>query len=189
MQQYFKSFAIVLDEGKKEEHVSCFKRLYRSVFGSKKKPTTIAMENIKKMFKTIKTESTVGDRFFVKDNSFEFELLRRTKCRNKFCANTTEYNLMRDFERLVELLTSFVEEPKCKCKPAYEVEVTIELPRPKKLRKVTTYDKITILERWVKIGYEMYRRQFDVFSGDEYIVVDGDVYYIKCNRHGQEYLA
>jgi hypothetical protein len=181
MQQYLKSFDLIFDVEEKEERVSWFKKLFKSC-SRKKRPTTIARENIIKMFKVVKTgESTRG--FRIQNPSLEYELLQA----QRQCESIQAYNLMSDFERLVDLLTSFVEEPERK--PCYEVEVTIEVPRPKKLRKVTTYDKITILERWVKIGYKMYRRQFDCFTGEEYIIVDGDVYDIKCDRYGREYLA
>ena len=104
--------------------------------------------------------------------------------------NTNKYFLMRDFDKLVKLLNEYLgDKPKVKKSKEYEIEITIERPKVKKLRKVTSYDKVTILERWVKIGYEMYRRQLDSFTGVEFIVVDDDVYLIKRDRYGREYLA
>jgi hypothetical protein len=180
MQKIFESFDIIFGIEERKERKSCFQRLFQSIT-RKKRPSTTAMENIRKMYKgLLADDSTRG--FRVHNRLFDYELLHE-KCRRE---SKKEYNLMSDFERLVKLLTSFVEEPE---EPCCEIEVTIEVPRPKKLRKVTTYDKITILERWVKIGFQMYRRQLDVFTGDEYIVVDGDVYNIKRDRYGREYLA
>jgi hypothetical protein len=189
MINFNKSFAIILDVEKEKKSQNYFKKLINAV--SRKldtaahRPGTIASRNILKMYRSVQRDASFGDAIFVKDSSFDFELLKH-RTREAVLANTKQYNLMRDFEELVELLTSVCRKQK---KSDYEIEITIEVPKPKKCRKVTTYDKITILERWVKIGYEMYRRQFDAFSGDEYIVVDGDVYYIKSNRRGQEYLA
>jgi hypothetical protein len=124
------------------------------------------------------------------DLDFKLPLFRSGSFYHKNKASN-KYFLMRDFDKLVKLLSEYCDED-CKCKRVkdnkYEIEITVEVPKPKKLRKVTTYDKVTILERWVKIGYEMYRRQFDWKTGDEYIVVDGDVYLIKCGRDGIEYL-
>ena len=180
MKQYLKSFDLILDIEEQKERVCWFKKLFNR-FTCKKRPSTIAMENIRKMFKEVNTEKRVRG-FRVHNECFEHDLLSElTRERS-----SKEYNLMRNFEELVELLSSFVEERR---KPAYEIEVTIEVPRPKKLRKVTVYDKITILERWVKIGYKMYRRQFDAWTGDEYIIVNGDTYDIKCDHYGKEYLA
>lgn len=189
MTQYFlKSVDLMIDVEKKEEQVSLFKKLINSFASTfktrKKRPTTIAMENIRKMYKTLKSEEvTIGCGFRISGSSFENELLLAQRKRQ---ISNSQLNLMRDFEQLVKLLSSFVEEPK---EEVYEFEVTIEVPKPKKLYKATTYEKITILERWVKIGYKMYRRHFNVWSGESYIVVDGDVYDIKTDRYGREYLA
>jgi hypothetical protein len=202
MQQSFKSFAIVLDEEQPEKNTNCFQRLVNAL-GKKltnHRPGTVASQNILKMYRTVKKEATYGDAFIIRNNSFEFDLVKKAKARRLFWDSLREegsffdvepkakkYNLMRDFETLVELLSSLCCEERSR--PEVEIEVTVEVPRPKKLRKVTTYEKVTILERWVKIGYKLYRRHFDAFTGDEYIVVNGDVYYIKENRCGQEYLA
>lgn len=184
MTQYFKTVDIVLDTPKKEEQVSLFKKLINSFCTRKKRPTTTAMENLRKLYKTIKTEEVYPYSVVQINNVFEhefFNVLNTSKTRSE-----KQLNLMRDFAELVELLSTFVEQPK---EDTYEIEITIERPKPKKLKKVTTYEKITILERWVKIGYKMYRRQFNTWTGESYIVVDGDVYNIKSDRYGREYLA
>ena len=191
-QQYFKHFSIVIDEEKPKKNVSCFQRLISAVNKKFKtvqhRPSTIATQNILKMFRTIKNDAQLGDVIFIKTDEFDFDFIKNSRELHRSIVKENKYNLMNDFDRLVELLTSFVEERKER-KPKYEYEITIEVPKRKKVRKVTTYDKITILERWVKIGYKMYRRQFDAYSGDEYIVVDGDVYEIKQDHYGKEYLA
>jgi hypothetical protein len=185
MTQYFKSFDLILDVKRKEEQISLFKKLINS-FSCKKRPATIAMENIRKMYKTLQSDKvSKGSAFRVINNQFDYELLHALDFRH-FESNN-KFNLMRDFEQLVKLLQSFCDEPRRE--KEYDIEITIEVPKPKKLRKVTTYEKITILERWVKIGYKMYRRHFDSWTGDSYIVVDGDVYNIKCDRYGTEFLA
>ena len=181
MQKLFESFDIIFDVEEKEERKSCLRKLWESIT-CKHRPSTIAMKNIRAMYKSALTDEEC-DGYRINTRSFDYELLQAARRKKE---SKKQYNLMSDFERLVKLLTSYVEEPE---RPEYEIEVTIEVPKPKKLRKVTTYDKITILERWVKIGYQMYRRHFDAYSGDEYIVVDGDVYEIKCDRYGREYLA
>lgn len=185
MTQYFKTLDIVLDVEKKKEQVSLFKKLVNSLCTRKKRPTTTALENIRKMYKTLKHEEVYPhSAISIKNLNFEFEILNALDASRSISAN--KLNLMRDFERLVELLSTFVEEPK---EDTYEIEITFERPKPKKVKKVTTYEKITILERWVKIGYKMYRRQFNPWTGESYIVVDGDVYNIKSDRYGREYLA
>lgn len=183
-EQYFKTIDIILDVEKKEERVSLFKQMMNSLFGKKKKATTVARDNIAKLFKTVKKEEVLPYSILRLNNSFEFELFDALKSYKS--VSSKQLNLMRDFEELVELLSTFVEEPK---EDTYEIEITFERPKPKKLKKVTTYEKITILERWVKIGYKMYRRHFNVWTGESYIVVDGDVYNIKSDRYGREYLA
>lgn len=183
MTQYLKHFAIILDDEKKEKNVSFLKKLINSVsekLGAKKRPTQRAFIKILEQQLSYKDAITIN-------SDFEFGYVPRIKKAIKISSDTNKYFLMKDFDQLVKLLSEFCEEPKRKHE--YEIEVTIERPKPKRLKKVTVYDKITILERWVKIGYKMYRRQFDSFSGDEYIVVDGDVYDIKRDRYGREYLA
>ena len=183
MTQYFKTIDIVLDTIQKEEQVSLFKKLFGGLC-RKKRPSTVAMENIKKLYKTIRTEEIHPYSVVRLNNTFEhefFNVLNTSKTRSE-----KQLNLMRDFTELIELLSTFVEQPK---EDVYEIEISFERPKPKKVKKVTTYEKITILERWVKIGYKMYRRQFNPWTGASYIVVDGDVYDAKSDRYGREYLA
>jgi hypothetical protein len=184
MTNNFKHFAIILDDEKKEKNASLLKRLINSVsekLGVKKRPTQRSFIKMMEQQLSYKDAITINEHL-------ELSYVPRIKKAVKISSDTNKYFLMRDFDKLVELLSEFCEEPK-KREKQYEIEITIERPKTKKIRKVTTYDKITILERWVKIGYKMYRRQFDSFSGDEYIVVDGDVYDIKYDRYGREYLA
>lgn len=184
-EQYFKTIDIVLDTNKKDEQVSLFKKLISSFCTKKKRPGTVAMENIRKMYKFVKSpENNFNKTIRINNLNFEYDILGLLDPRHLQSSNRLK--LMRDFEQLVKLLSSFVEEPK---EDTYEIEIVIETPKPKKLKKVTTYEKITILERWVKIGYKMYRRNFNVWTGESYIVVDGDVYDIKSDRYGREYLA
>jgi len=185
--QYLKQFAIIMDSGEKKVNRNFFQKLIDSVSdklcGKKRPDVQKKLHNL-----LIECDFDCHDRILCdEDLNFRSPLFRCGS--DEFIAETNKYLLMRDFDKLVKLLKEYLgDEPKRKSKE-YEIEVTIERPKAKKLRKVTTYDKITILERWVKIGYKMYRRQFDSWSGDEYIVVDGDVYEIKHDRYGREYLA
>ena len=183
----FEQFAIILDDPRKSKNTTCFKKLINALSEklTNHRPGTVEAQNILKMYRSIQKEASYGDGFFVRSSSFEHDLLKDAF--RKSSASTKQFNLMRDFESLLELLASICEEPKRKRE--IDIEITVEVPRPKKLKKVTSYEKITILERWVKIGFQMYPKNFDTFSGEEYIVVDGDVYLIKQNRYGQEYLA
>jgi hypothetical protein len=194
-QQYLKRFAIIMDNEDKSRNKSYFTRLIDSLsekLSSKKRPTIES--KIQVLLRNC--EFSHRDTIYVdEDLNFEQSLFRSDSLyfnNKKKANNNNKYFLMRDFDKLIKLLSEYCDEP-CSCKRhkdnEYEVEVTVEVPKRKKLRKVTTYDKITILERWVKIGYEMYRRQFDWKTGDEYIVVDGDVYEIRRDRYGKEYLA
>lgn len=95
-----------------------------------------------------------------------------------FMKNYTQiYNLLRDLLELQQDETSVirivVEEPK---------------PRPVVAFKMQIKEKITIFDRFVKIGWNSYKRQFDLFSGREYIVVDGTTLWIRQDRLGREYL-
>jgi len=180
-------FAIILDEKETKVNKNIFTRLINSLsekLSTKQRPT---MES-KLRGLLSQCDFSYGKRICI-DEDFDFVPTGKWR----LSANTNKYLLMRDFDKLIEILTDYCDEP-CKCKRhkksnEYEVEITIETPKAKKLRKVTTRDKITILERWVKIGYDMYRRQFDWKTGEEFIVVDGDVFVIKydCNT-GKEYL-
>jgi hypothetical protein len=184
----FESFAIILDAEPKKR-ANYFKRLVNALgkkLGKtvKHRPGTIAARNLLKMYRAVQESNVYENTLLVRNNSFEFDLLKETQ--RRFTSEVKQYQLMKHFEELVELLAGVCEEPRGR---EIEIEFEIEVPKPKKLRKVTTYEKITILERWVKIGFKMYRRHLDVWTGDEYIVVDGDIFYIKQNRYGQEYLA
>jgi len=185
MQQVFKSFDIIIDLEEKKERVSTFKKLINSVSGLVKRPKKKSVKNMSDLFKVIEMKDLyTGQAIRIDNNDLNYRLIDFMN--PEYCESNNKFNLMRDFEQLVKYISSLIEEPK---EDKYEVEITIELPKPKKVKKVTTYEKITIMERWVKIGYQMYRRQFDNWTGEEFIIVDGDVYLIKNDRYGREYLA
>jgi hypothetical protein len=171
-QQYFKHFAIVLDNEEKKVNKSLFQRLIASIKGK------------------FQRRHPLEDRlqYLLENEDFEYEGIIHVgdqKSENK-------YFLMRDFENIVRLIQEFCDD-ECTCRgdrrhDGKDYEITIELPKRKKLRKVTVYDKVTILERWVKIGYDMYRKHSDPWTGEEYIIVDGDTYDIRRDRYGKEYL-
>lgn len=50
-------------------------------------------------------------------------------------------------------------------------------------------EKITIFERFVKIGWNTYKRKYSFLNNCDFIEVDGTVFYIKMDRYGNEYLA
>jgi hypothetical protein len=185
-----KHFAIIFDE-KKPRNVSYFKRLINAVsekLGSKKK-------TVEDLFLRVieENECDYRDALSVNIQDSILDYIPRIERSIRLSANTKKYFLMRDFEDLVELLTSCCDDSdSCRCKKSksrnYEFEITVEVPRRKALKKVTVYDKVTIMERWVKIGYKLYRRHFDAWTGDEYIVVNGQTYDIKSDRYGREYL-
>jgi len=181
-----KRFAIIMDEEDKSRNKSYFNRLIDSLsekLKGKKRPT------VESKLRDLLSHAdfSYGKRICIDE---DFDFIPTGKWR--LSANTNKYFLMRDFDKLVSLLSDYCDDD-CVCKRRkdnkYEIEITVEVPKRKKVRKITTFDKITILERWVKIGYDMYRRQFNYRTGEEYIVVDGDVYDIKVDRHGKEYLA
>jgi hypothetical protein len=187
MSNKVKRFAIIMDEQDKSRNKSFFTRLIDSLSEKLRRGQRPTMES-KLRDLLDQCDFSYGRRICI-DEDFDFVPTGKWR----LSANTNKYFLMRDFDKLLDILTDYCDEP-CKCKRHkksndYEVEITIETPKRKKLRKVTTYDKVTILERWVKIGYDMYRKQFDYKTGKEYIVVDGDVYIIKYDRYGNEYLA
>jgi hypothetical protein len=181
-----KRFAIIMDEKEEKTNKNVFSKLIDSIsekLSGKKRP--VVKEKLQKLL--IECNFKQGKRVCIDE---DFDFIRTGDWR--LSANTNKYFLMRDFDKLVELLSEYCDD-ECTCKRRkdnkYEIEITVEVPKRKKVRKITTFDKITILERWVKIGYDMYRRQFNYRTGEEYIVVDGDVYDIKVDRHGKEYLA
>jgi hypothetical protein len=183
-EQFFKSFTFVIDEEKPKKQLGCFQKMVNAINAKFNKGRKSNDEKFLKEMLSLKL--TLGDSVQINNSDFDYLLIRKEEAKRQKEVNINKYFLMRDFDELIKLLTSYVEEPKRK---TIEVEVTIEVPKPKRLKKVTTYEKITIFERWVKIGYKMYRRHLDVYTGEEYILVDGDVYEIKCDRYGQEYLA
>ena len=170
MIQYLKrNLSIVMDSEEPKKNKCFFTKLIDSLsdkLQGKKHPVTKKLQEL------------------LEEEEFEYESIIHIGSGE----NSKQQFLMRNFDELIDILKDICEEPKRK-ERKYEIEVTIERPKRKKLQKVEVYDKITILERWVKIGYKMYRRQFDRWSGDEYIVVDGDVYEIRHDRYGREYLA
>jgi hypothetical protein len=186
-----KRFAIIMDEKEETTNKNIFCKLIDSIsdkLSGTKRP--VVEDRVKKLL--IECDFSRKNTIYVdEDLNFKTSFFKSGSFYHGKKADN-KYFLMRDFDKLVKLLSEYCDED-CTCKRhkgnKFDIEITIETPKPKKLRKVTTYDKITILERWVKIGYEMYRRQFDYKTGDEYIVVDGDVYIIKCDRNGKEYLA
>jgi hypothetical protein len=186
--QYLKRFAIIFDEERRQKNLSYFKRLINAVsekLGTKK-------SYVERFFYNIIQDHELDYRDAVDVNIDDliFDYIPRAQKRERLSADIKKYFLMRDFRDLVDLISSYCEEDNfhsCRKnrKGRYDIEVTIEVPRKK---KVTVYDKVTILERWVKVGYDMYRKQFDPWTGREYVVIDGDVYDIKRNRYGKEYL-
>ena len=93
-----------------------------------------------------------------------------------FMKNYTQiYNLLRDLLELQQDETNVI-------------RVVVERPKPVVAFKMQIKEKITIFDRFVKIGWNSYKRQFDLFSGREYIVVDGTTLWIRQDRLGREYL-
>lgn len=181
------SFDIVVNEPKKTR-TSCFHKLVEAIRGKVAKPRRAAVaKNIMSMYNKLKEEQQNTFAFRINDADLNFEFVSSTE--KKYYESSKKLNLMSDFEQIIRMLDAMCSKPKKE--DVYEIEIVFEKPKPKpkKLVKVTTFDKISIFERWVKIGYEMYRRQLDSSTGDEYIVVDGDIYYIKYDRQGKEYLA
>jgi hypothetical protein len=169
-QQFLKKeFAIVMDGEDQKTNKNFFTRL---------------IDGLTRKLKREKHPVTTRLRELLEQDEFEYESIIQVGK-----ANNNKYFLMRDFDKLFDLLKDVCEDCPKRKEREYEVEITIERPKRKKLKKVTVYDKVTILERWVKIGYKMYRRQFDCYSGDEYIVVDGDTYEIRRDRYGKEHLV
>jgi len=183
-QQFFKSFAIVVDEEKKTRQLNCFQKLVNAINSKFNRGKKTDSEKFLKQL--LSMNLTLGDAVQINDSQFDYSIIRKEQTRRLDEANINKYFLMKDFEKVLELLRLYAEEP---VENTVDIEITIEIPKPKKLKKVTTYEKITVLERWVKIGYKMYRRHFNPWTGDSYIVVDGDVYDIKSDRYGREYLA
>lgn len=70
------------------------------------------------------------------------------------------------------------------------VRFVVEEPvRPKVRVKTTIRENIRIFERFVKIGWNCYKRRYDYTSGLDFIDVDGDIFFIKEDRRGNEYLV
>jgi hypothetical protein len=182
-EQFFKSFALVVDEEKPKRQLGCFQKMVNAINAKFNRGRKSNDEKFLRQMMNLNL--TLGDSIQIENSDFDYLLTRRHEAKRQE-ANINKYFLMKDFEEFLKLLTSYTEKPKPR---TVEFEVTIEIPRPKKLKKVTTYEKITILERWVKIGYKMYRRHLDVYTGEEYIIVDGDTYEIKSDRNGTEYLV
>lgn len=183
--KYLKQFAIILDDVKPKENKSFFRKLIDSVSEKLiKKNRPDVRKKIDELLFNVSFD--YGDALSFGDD-LDLTYIPRAKRKYTLSADTDKYFLMRDFDELLELLEEAIE-VKPKKSNKYEIEITIETPKRKKLQ-VDVYGKITILERWVKIGYEMYRRRFNGFTGDEYIIVDGDTYYIRRDRYGREYLA
>lgn len=95
------------------------------------------------------------------------------------------YYLMRDYERIVKLFSRLLDQEEDN-----DLDIFIEHPRrSKKLNyKVQITEGITIFDRFVKIGWNTYMRNFSFARGKDYINVDGQILYIKEDRYGREYL-
>lgn len=73
------------------------------------------------------------------------------------------------------------------------IELVVAKPEPRPITVTTVQvkvrEKISIFDRFVKIGYKVYKRQYDFWSGNDYIEVDDNIYFIKTDKYGREYLT
>jgi hypothetical protein len=94
--------------------------------------------------------------------------------------------LMKDYARIIQMFNDLLERQQDE---TTVIEVVVKSPpKPKRRLTIEVWEKITVLERFVKIGLRTFTRHFNIWTGEEYIVVDGDVFYIRNDRHGREYL-
>lgn len=97
-----------------------------------------------------------------------------------------EFFLMKNYKTLYNLLRDLLE---IQSDETGVIRLVVEEPvRPVVKFKYQVKEKVTIYERFVRIGWNTYKRQFDFFTGKEYINVDGNILYIKYDRYGREYL-
>lgn len=105
------------------------------------------------------------------------------------CSSDQIYYLMSDYQIIEQLLNDIIE---YRTNNKTIIEVVVRKPepvrKPKRMLLIDVAEKIRIFERFVKIGLRTFKREFNVWTGEEYVVVDGDVFYIRNDRYGREYL-
>lgn len=94
---------------------------------------------------------------------------------------------MKDYKKLYNFLLDLLELQE---NETGVIRLIIDEPvRPVVHFKHQIKEKITIYERFVKIGWNTYKRQFDFRTGKEYINLDGTKLFIAYDRNGNEYLV
>jgi len=183
-----KRIAIIIDDitqAKKQGYWSQLKDLLRRRCTKKQKRPIFGIEN--------------GDAFIVEFTNQQaeyyvekqyIELLTNGYVKSPFATLVPEENtfsLMKNYKQVYNLLRDLLE---LQNDETGVIRVVVEKPQPKTIIKFKTEikEKITIYERFVKIGWNSYKRKFDYFTGRDYITVDGTVFWIKQDRLGREYL-
>lgn len=117
------------------------------------------------------------------------QLLTNGYVRSPQAVNFPEENifyLMKDYERIINLLNDLLE---LQNDERGVIRLVVEEPvKPVVHFKVQIKEKIKIFERFVKIGWNTYKRRFDFLTGLDYIVVDGTTLYVRYDKYGREYL-
>jgi len=133
-----------------------------------------------------------GDAFLLnvdeQENMYAIERNFTKRNYNQFSMQANTYSFMYNYADIIQLIETLTE-------PKYDersvVELIVNKPEPKPLTRihVEVKEKVTIFNQFVKIGYKLYERQYDFLRNRDFIVVDGEIFYIKTNRYGQELLV
>lgn len=183
--------AIILDDitqAKKQGLWTQFKDLLRRRCNKKQKRPIFAIENGDALILEFANQQA---EYYVEKQYIQ--LLANGYVRSPLATLVPEENtffFMKNYKQLYNLIRDLLEVQEDETGTIRIVVAEAPRPQPKTVVhfKMQIKEKITIFERFVKIGWNTYKRQFDFFTGREYIDIDGNRLYIKYDRSGREYL-
>jgi len=190
-----KTIAIVIEDKKKASERGIFKSVYDRIikkFSPKRRFFDVIVERRINNGDALVLEFGDKNYYQLEKNFFNFTGdLSYTKSSKAFSVtNENTLLLMRDLKKIIQLLDL------ADLYYDYDDNKTVirivSKPKPKytvKRVKYLTADPVYIYTDYVRVGWDSFRRQFDPWTGDSYIKVDGKKFYIDTDRNGKEYLS
>jgi len=193
-----KTIAIVIEDKKKATEKGLFKSVYQSLlkkFSPKRRYLDVLVESKIKNGDAIILE--IGDKksYYQVEKDFYNFLSDLTYTKSSKAFSVSDENtllLMRDYKKIKRLIEQLID-------PLYEEDdnktvITLQVSKPKpkytvERVKYVTADPVYIYRDYVRVGWDSFKRQFDPFSGNSYVKIDGKKFYIDIDRNGKEYLS
>lgn len=179
--------AIILDDitqAKKQGLWTQFKDLLRRRCNKKQRRPIFAIENGDALILEFANQQA---EYYVEKQYIQ--LLANGYVRSPLATLVPEENtffFMKNYKQIYNLLQELLD---LENEERGVIRVVVQEPvRPVIHFKTQIKEKIVIFERFVKIGWNTYKRRFDFISGLDFINVDGTIFYVKLDRYGREYL-